>query len=573
MKKHSLVLAFLASAASLHAQQTVDYLNGLADSTNYTTTAPGAITLSVASGTAIQSGIISGNGQVIKVGLGTLFLSGSNTYTGLTTVSAGTLAISANERIANTGALTIGAGGTFDLSGYTETVGAVTLAGGSIIGSGTLSGSDFVVQSGTVSASLGGLALLTKTTPGTVILTGANTYGFATQVTEGTLQIGDGISGSLASNAIVVSVGATVAFNTPSTYSSFINNNGLVEGRQSAGVTTTFSAAILGISGSFTQTGPGTTLFTATNSYAGATTVNAGTLQIGNGAAGSILVSSAVSIAPGGTLAFNTTATLPNNIANAGLVEGRQSAGTTTTLGGVISGDGGFTQAGPGATILTGASTYTGPTNVTGGRLIVHGSLSAGSPIVIQGAGTLGGHGITGPLSILDGGAISPGASGSTAGYLPTTLTTGAETWGSGGRYVWNLADATGAAGAGWDFLSIGGPLTITSTSEARFTIHVQSLNGTAVGAAVHFDPALSQSWIIATAATGWAFDPDQFAIGLAGFANSTQPGSIWTLSQVGNSLQLNYAAVPEPGTYGLLGVALGILALTRWRSAHTRRA
>ncbi len=331
---HLVALALFASttlAAPLHAQQTVDYLNGQIESSNYTTTAPNAITLSVASGSAIQSGIISGTGQAIKSGTGTLLLSGSNTYTGLTTVSAGTLAISADERIANTGALTIGAGGTFDLSAYNETVGAVTLAGGSIIGSGTLSGSDFTVQSGTVSANLGGLAMLTKTTSDTVILTGANTYGFSTQVTAGTLQIGNGISGSLASNAISVSVGATLAFNTPSTYSAFINNNGLVEGRQSAGVTTTFSAAMLGISGSFVQTGPGTTLFTAANTYAGATTVNAGTLQIGNGAAGSVHATSAVSIGPGGTLAFNTTATLPNNITNAGTVEGRQSAGTTTT--------------------------------------------------------------------------------------------------------------------------------------------------------------------------------------------------------------------------------------------------
>ncbi len=166
-------------------------------------------------------------------------------------------------------------------------------------------------------------------------------------------------------------------------------------------------------------------------------------------------------------------------------------------------------------------------------------------------------------MSILNNGTISPGTSSSTAGYIPTTLTTGAETWNSSGRYLWNIADATSTPGTGWDRLSIGGTLTVNSTPSARFTIYVQSLKGTTPGATAHFDPALNQSWTIATATTGWAFDSNQFAIDVTGFANPTQPGSLWSLSQIGNSLQINYTAVPEPGTCGLLGVALGLLALT----------
>jgi fibronectin-binding autotransporter adhesin len=81
------------------------------------------------------SGAIGGGAGVIaltKVGTGTLTLSGNNTYAGPTTIDAGTLAIGASERIANSSAMVLG-GGTFATGGFSETLNTLTLSSSSTI--------------------------------------------------------------------------------------------------------------------------------------------------------------------------------------------------------------------------------------------------------------------------------------------------------------------------------------------------------------------------------------------------------------------------------------------------------
>jgi len=131
---------------------------------------------------------LSGIVGLIKAGSSVLTLSGSNGYTGQTDAQAGTLAYGANNVLADTSTLKV-SGGTLDLKTFTDTVAGVQLTSGSINGTtGVLtSTSTFDVQAGSVTAKLGGSVGLTKTTAGSVTLSGANTYTGATNINAGTL--------------------------------------------------------------------------------------------------------------------------------------------------------------------------------------------------------------------------------------------------------------------------------------------------------------------------------------------------------------------------------------------------
>lgn len=194
---------------------TLEYTGSTASTTKKFTMATGgtgAFQVDTAGTTLTFSGVIDGSGALSKTGAGTMVLSASNTYTGGTTVSAGTLQDSASERLADSGALTV-SGGTFDVQTFTETVGTVTLSSGSITGTGagTVIGSSYAVQSGTVSAILGGTAALTKTTSGTVTLSGANTFTGTTTVSAGTLILAASSGSALDStSAITVNSGGTL---------------------------------------------------------------------------------------------------------------------------------------------------------------------------------------------------------------------------------------------------------------------------------------------------------------------------------------------------------------------------
>ncbi|MCE9631554.1 MAG: autotransporter-associated beta strand repeat-containing protein [Planctomycetia bacterium] len=152
----------------------------------------------------------SGTGGLTKLGAGTLTLTGSSTYSGQTRVSSGVLALGAANAVSNQSNLLVN-GGSFDLATFNDTVGTVTLTSGSILGSGTLTGSSYDVRAGTVLAILGGTAGLTKSTAGTVTLSGANTYSGATIIQTGTLLTGiaNAISGN---SAITIGSAASRGF-------------------------------------------------------------------------------------------------------------------------------------------------------------------------------------------------------------------------------------------------------------------------------------------------------------------------------------------------------------------------
>ena len=144
---------------------------------------------------------VTGSGGFRKLGAGKLTLTGANTYSGRTTVDAGVLL----NNNTGTGALTVN-GGVFDLNGANHNASQVVLSGGAITNSSGgnayyLAGSPVDLQSGSISARLGGFGSAVKTTSGTVTLTGGNTFLGGTTVSSGTLLIKS--PGTLASAVVV----------------------------------------------------------------------------------------------------------------------------------------------------------------------------------------------------------------------------------------------------------------------------------------------------------------------------------------------------------------------------------
>lgn len=144
----------------------------------------------------------------------------------------------------------------------------------------------------------------------------------------------------------------------------------------------------------------------------------------------------------------------------------------------------------------------------------------------------------------------------------------------SGGQLSFEVQSAGGPPGSGYDLVRIsGGLLDITSTSSAPFTIKVISLTGDGTpGAVSDFSASNSYSWMLyeGNTAGGIAgFAADKFTLDLSSFSNPTGTG-IFSLSQGTNSANpaifLNFTAVPEPSTYALLALGLGVAVVARLR-------
>ncbi|EDS4149660.1 autotransporter outer membrane beta-barrel domain-containing protein [Salmonella enterica subsp. enterica] len=291
---------------------------------------------------------IGGTGSVVKSGDETLTLSGSNIYTGGTTISGGTLVATNVEAlgsgdVTDNATLELNTGGTFDnvISGSGQVVksgdDALTLSGnnsytgGTLISDGTLVasnvealGSGDVTDNATLALNtggdftnnIGGTGRVEKSGDDALTLSGANSYTGGTLISGGTL---------VATNVDALGTGnvtdnATLELNTGGDFDNAISGSGQV-----------------------VKSGDKTLTLSGANSYTGGTTISSGTLIATN-----VEALGTGDVTDNATLELNTGGDFDNNIGGTGSV--------------VKSGDETLT--------LSGANSYTGGTTISGGTLV-----------------------------------------------------------------------------------------------------------------------------------------------------------------------------------------------------------
>lgn len=427
------------------------------------------------------------SGGLTKSGAGKLSLVGTNTYTGTTTLSAGSLKISTSSVLGSVG---VAAGTSLEVQNIG---GAQTLATSDL----TFAASNFLVDfnslanptvpfittgalklNGNVAVSLANLGLLSNGTFPLIHYTSKTGTGSFTQSTTSigprssavVSNIGSDIVLTIASdkprwtgldngNWLVGTTGASSNWklNTGGTATSYIQGDGvlfndLATGNRTINIsvadvlpastvfTTTANNYKLTSSGGFgiagtgplSKNGSGTVVIATANTYTGPTTIDGGTLKLGDGTTdGSIAGTSA--IINNGTLVYDNL--------------------TDKSAAVVISGTGGIIKSGPGGLALSGLNTYEGDTTLNNGRLTL------GSATALGSSGTL----------TINGGSLDSSA--------PNLVMT------AGNAQIWN----TDIAFLGTNSLDLGsGSVTLGGNRQINVAANTLTVGGGIEGSGFH---------------------------------------------------------------------------------------
>lgn len=357
------------------------------------------------------TGGITGSGALVKDGTGPATLSTVNTYSGGTTVNAGTLAISGSGSIA--GPVLVNNGGTLSIVNQTSlaTASTIGLDGGKLVINANYAGGanqvlNFGAGGGTVEVADGVLA-----TKNGAAFTGSGTFN---KTGTGTLSIQSG-GGATITGAVNINQG-----------------------------TLRFTSSRLTASDTVTVNSGGTLLVLDSANYNAATPFVAGLgkslVLNGDGHNGAGAWMHTLDEAGSAVLVLDSAVTLAStsrvNVL-VGTVGTRTPSDTNTDIfAQPVSGSGGLIKDGNGTLVLAAGNTYTGGTTLNEGTILVNGSTSASSGFTVSG-GMLGGTGtIGGSVSVLSGGTLSPGAS-------IESLATGNVSFSAGSTFAYEMTTAT----------------------------------------------------------------------------------------------------------------------------------
>ena len=554
---------------------------------------------------------------VTKAGAGTWVLSGANTYTGATTISAGTLqlgnggttgSLATGSAITNNGNLTINRSnavaqgtnfsgsaisgtGSFTQAGTGATTlnaantytGTTTVSAGSLIaGAAAPSGSAGAFGNASSAVTLGDAATTTNNSSASLLTGGAFTIGravtIANQATSGTYTIGGNTDNNSTFSGLITTNQSFKVSQVATTSTNTLSLTGGITGGNAGAKTITFNnAGAVSVSGTaisdgsgvlgVAQTGAGTTTLSVANSYSGGTAVSAGTLALsgaGTLGSGSLTVSGGTADLGGATITNALGALTGGGAVNNGTIT--NNSGTydvqNGTVGAVLAGSNGLTKSTASTVTLNSANTYSGNTVISSGTLAlgssgsvasatiqnnatfnvsaVTGGFSVASGQTLKGTGT-----VIGGTTIASGGTLAPGNSPGVMTFndaLTLSGTTAMEANGTGRGTSYDGIDT------GTGLLTYGGTMTVTFGS--TFLTGGESFDLFSIGAGgssgSFSSVSIAGSYIAGLTNT-------------AGVWTGSAGGYDFTFTQSTGDLVVLATAIPEPSTYAAIFGALAL--------------
>lgn len=355
---------------------------------------------------------ISGNGGIVKRGTNVLTLTGNNTYSGDTSVEAGTLVIGSANALSPNTRVNVATGAVFNPGSFAANVSSLEGNGNINGGTGTvivdtamaytfngsIEGDRDLVKLGVGSQVINGnITIGGQATAGggTLYLTGNNTFGKGVLVTGGGKVVlgsnnaAGGSAGKITTTGSIIEyvagVGTNLGINNAAEI--IINSNttqlevamGQPVSTQSGVISELRDVATPTVGRPLEKIGGGTLILTAANTYTGMTTISGGALSVSSnanlgGTAGGLTLNGGTLITTANISDFQRAVTLTVN-------NGTFSPAASTQLNakGVVSGTGRLTMAGAGTLVMEANNTYSGGTSINSGTVQVSSDANLGS--------------------------------------------------------------------------------------------------------------------------------------------------------------------------------------------------